>query len=154
MRIYLVQHGEARPKDEDADRRLADRGVREVERMAAFLKPLDLRVAAVWHSGKPRARQTADILAAAVAADGGVIERRGLAPKDPVTPVRKELLKAQEDVMIVGHLPFLGRLAAALVTGDDAADLVTFQYGAVLCIQCDDDTSATIRWMVPPAALS
>ena len=154
MRVYLVQHGEARPKDEDPDRRLTDQGVRDVTKMAAFLKPLDLRLAGVWHSGKPRARQTAEILAASVTAEGGVVQREGLAPEDPVRAVRKELLKARQDVMIVGHLPFVARLAAALVTGDDAADIVTFQCGAVLCIECNDDKTATIRWMVPPGVTS
>src|SRR5437899_6204384 len=97
MRVYLVQHGEAKPEEEDPDRHLTERGIADVQKVADFLRPLKLSVLATWHSGKPRALQTAQILARAILASEGVVERPGLKPKDSVEPIRKALEKAGGD---------------------------------------------------------
>ena len=150
MRLYLVQHGEAKPKDVDPERRLTEKGRRDVEKVAAFLRPLGLAVAAVWQSGKPRARQTAEILAGALEAKAGVVERAGLAPNDPVAPVAEQFNDAAEDTMIVGHLPFMGKLAALLVAGDESAAVVAFRNGGVVCLERNDDGAWSVRWAVTP----
>ena len=59
MRLYLVQHGKATPKEEDPDRPLTESGQEEVEAMADFIHPLELQIGQMWHSGKTRAKQTA-----------------------------------------------------------------------------------------------
>ncbi len=67
MRLYLMQHGKARPKEEDPDRSLSDEGRAEVGRVAGFLAKTDVvRSLPILHSGKTRARQTAEGLARAV----------------------------------------------------------------------------------------
>ena len=68
MRVYLVRRGESRPEEEDPQRRLTDEGVRNVQNVARFLRPLGLKLETIWHSGKHRAQQTAEILAGAVSA--------------------------------------------------------------------------------------
>src|SRR5438105_7559781 len=118
MQIYLVQHGEAKPDEIDPERRLTENGTRAVQKVADFLRMSGgMPVDAIWHSGKPRAQQTAELLRPATgAAEGAVIQRDGLAPKDAVEPIKQEVEQGNSDVMIVGHLPFLGRLAALLLT--------------------------------------
>ena len=44
MRIYLVQHGEAKSEEEDPRRTLTDKGIGEVQKVAEFLRPLTLAV--------------------------------------------------------------------------------------------------------------
>ena len=83
MKLYLVQHGEALPKEVDSDRPLSDQGQQDVERLARFLANRGVRVSQVWHSGKTRARQTAELLAAALAPGVKAEARAGLAPNDP-----------------------------------------------------------------------
>ncbi len=153
MRVYLVQHGEAKPKDVDPDRHLTEKGVRDVGKVAAFLEPLGLRLGVIWHSGKARAAQTADILGSAVTAAEGIVEREGLAPNDPVDPMREALESAAEDVMIVGHLPFLSRLVWALVADSEVAEVVAFQNGGVVCVERGEDGGYRLRWMVTPELL-
>ena len=80
MRVYLVQHGRAKSKEEDPQRRLTDKGIGEVQKVADFLRPLELRIDAVWHSGKARAQQTAELLAEAVSDRDRVVQREGLGP--------------------------------------------------------------------------
>ena len=88
MRIYLVQHGEAKSEQEDPRRTLTDKGIAEVQKVAEFLRPLTLAVDAIWHSGKARAQQTAERLAEALGAQARIVAREGLGPKDPL-PQRK-----------------------------------------------------------------
>ncbi len=153
MRVYLVQHGEARPEEEDPQRRLTDEGVRNVQKVARFLRPLGLKVETIWQSGKPRAQQTAEILAGAVSASQGVVQRNGLAPKDPVAPVRQAIEQSAGDLMIVGHLPFLGKLAALLVADNEETEIVAFRFGCVVCVERNEDGSCKLVWMIVPGLL-
>ncbi len=165
MRLYLVQHGEAKSKDADPERHLTEKGLRDVEKVAAFLKPLGLSAGAVWHSGKARARQTAETLAQAVTADatlrssplrstrGGAVERPGLAPDDPVEPVKEELARAEADIMIVGHLPFLGKLASLLVAGSESAGVVAFRNAGVVCLERGEGGAWRTTWALIPEIL-
>lgn len=153
MRVYLVRHGDANPKAVDPNRGLSAKGLRDVQKMAAFLKPLGLRAGVVWHSGKARAAQTAQIMATAVASDAGVVQREGLAPNDPTKLLRKALAQADDDLMIVGHLPFLGKLASALVAGDEAAGVVDFPAGAAVCVERHGEATWAVVWMLIPDVL-
>jgi phosphohistidine phosphatase len=150
MRLYLVQHAESKPEAEDPNRGLTDKGETDVKKVAAFLKPLGLSVAAIWHSGKTRAVQTAEILGQAVSASQGLSKHEGLAPLDPVQPIQEEVSRVLDDLMLVGHLPFMGKLASALTAGSDSADAVAFQQGGVVCLERDDKGGWRVRWAVPP----
>ncbi len=77
----------------------------------------------------------------------------GLGPKDQVATTKQALERTGGDVMIVGHLPFLGKLAALLVTGSEANEIVEFQYGSVVCIERHHEGKWKIAWMISPALL-
>ena len=155
MQIYLVQHGEAKPEEIDTERRLTESGTRAVQKVADFLRMSGGKhVDAIWHSGKPRAQQTAELLALSMrATERAVMRRDGLAPKDAVEPIKQELESGNSNVMIVGHLPFLGRLVALLLTGNTDNDVVTFQFGCVVCLRRDDADKWRLEWMVVPELL-
>ena len=153
MRIYLVRHGEAKSSEEDPDRHLSEKGIRDVQKVAAFLRPLGLHVSAIWHSGKTRAAETAQITGSALLSAQGVVRRDGLAPNDPIGPVKRDLIDAAPALMIVGHLPFLSKLASALVAGDESRHMVAFQEGGVVCLVRSDQGDWGIRWMVVPELL-
>jgi len=136
MRLYLVQHGEATSKEVDPDRPLTKKGRKDVSQMAEFLKKKGIRVIATWHSEKLRAIQTAQILGEAISVE--IVKQEGLAPNDPVDKWLEELNTRVKDVMIVGHLPFLERLASLLLVGDEASQIVAFKPGAVACLKRED----------------
>ncbi|MBS3821416.1 MAG: phosphohistidine phosphatase SixA [Planctomycetes bacterium] len=152
MRLYLVQHGEAKDKSEDPDRPLTEKGRNDVTRVGELLAKTMLQVRAIWHSGKTRAMETARILSVYVEAAEGTIEQSDLGPTDDVEPVCETLETAGTDVMIVGHLPFLDRLASLLVADDDEAESIAFQKGGVLCLQREDD-NWSVAWMITPDIL-
>ena len=55
--------------------------------------------------------------------------------------------------MVVGHMPFLGRLASQLLSGSESAGAVRFRQGGILCLNYDKDTGWQIEWMIVPDML-
>ncbi|MBA7704764.1 hypothetical protein ES703_113582 [subsurface metagenome] len=118
MTLYLVQHAEAKPREDDHQRPLSDQGRADIQKVAAFLGDRGIPVSRIIHSGKLRARQTAETLAERLKATGGVSETDGLAPLDDPAVWDGRLSELNENLMLVGHLPHMGKLAALLVTGE------------------------------------
>lgn len=153
MRIYLTQHGLALPKDVDADRPLTDEGREDVQRLAGLLGKTGVRVGQVLHSGKTRAEQTAAILADAVMTSGTPQARAGLGPKDPLEKITAEIAAWSDDTLIVGHQPYLGRLASFLLASDPDRPLVALQPGTIACLEKDEDGHWRLAWMIRPELL-
>jgi phosphohistidine phosphatase len=154
MRLYLVQHGKAMPKEQDPQRPLTDEGRREAARVAHFIAPLGLKVDELCHSGKARAEQTAEIYAEAMTICNGPTARMGLAPNDNVAPLRDELAVAPEDVMIVGHMPFVAKLATLLLTGYESPPVIAFKNAGIVCLGRTDDSRWQVQWVVTPEVLT
>jgi len=150
MRLYLVQHGDAVPDQLDPERPLSATGRQDVEAVAGLLASKGTRAERVAHSGKLRAQQTAELLAAALA-PGLVSETMtGLSPNDPVEPVARSIADWTSDAMLVGHLPFMGRLVARLVAGDQRKPIAAFVPGTVVCLERAEAGHWSIAWMVRP----
>src|SRR4051794_21304871 len=115
MTVYLVRHGKARKGGKDRLRPLLPRGVREIRAMASFLRPLKLRAGAMWHSDRTRSIQTAHILSSAMTYKGKAVQRRDLGPDDSIASAIGGIKKARGDLIIVGHLPHLEKLASILL---------------------------------------
>ena len=152
MRIYLVQHGEAASEDVDPKRPLTEKGRQDVERVAEFMKAACVSVERVFQSGKLRAEQTADIFARATS-KGKPEKREGLKPNDEPDPAGEEFAKWNEDLMLVGHLPFMSRLVSVLTTGEAVVPIAAFQPGSVVCLERGEADGWAIDWMVRPELL-
>ena len=150
MRLYLVQHGDAVPEQLDPERPLSAAGRREVEAVARLLAGTGTRAVRVAHSGKLRAQQTAELLATALAPGMVPDIMPGLNPNDPVEPVARTIADWTSDVMLVGHLPFMGKLVARLVAGDERRPVAAFVPGMVVCLEQAEAGDWIIAWMVRP----
>lgn len=148
MDLYLVQHGEARAKEEDPERSLSDAGRANAVRMAAWARSVGVRVDEIHHSGKVRAAQTAEILAAALA-PRAVSKFEGLAPNDDVHLAAEYLLGVDRPVMLVGHLPHLSRLASLLLAGAPEPAVVRFRNAGIVHLS-HADGRWTLEWTVTP----
>ena len=153
MRLYLVQHGKATAKEADPQRPLTDLGRREAQRVADFVGPLGLEVTQLWHSGKTRAEQTAAIFAGVLTVAEGPAAREGLAPNDNVALLRDELAVTSDATMIVGHMPFVSRLATLLLAGYESPPIVTFANAGIVCLERTDDNRWQLEWSVTPNLL-
>src|SRR5438093_3900622 len=117
MRVYLVQHGKAKPAEEDPSRGLTGEGYAEVKQVADFLAGLRITVSLIQHSGKKRAEETAHLLATSIRWTAGPCHTTGLDPSDDPSVTANFLKVYTDDVLIVGHLPHLERLTSLLLTG-------------------------------------
>ncbi len=150
MAVYLVQHGLSLPKDEDPERGLSTAGIADVKRIAAVAKGYQVPVATIFHSGKKRARQTAEIFASALNPGSGVSETTGLSPMDDVQIFSKNL-SPKDNCMFVGHLPFMEKLTAFLITQDEKRPVFQFQNGGIVCLdQYGDQGGWVIKWTLMP----
>ncbi len=150
MLLYLVQHGEAKKEEEDPERGLTDKGFKDVARSAIYARKTGLRVAAIHHSGKRRALQTAQVLADQLKPEKGSVRADGLAPLDDPGAWAGRLAGMEEDVMLVGHLPHLARLAGLLLCGDREKTFVDFKMAGIVCLKRQDDGRWALEWMVVP----
>ena len=149
MLLYLVQHGKAKSKDEDPDRPLTNEGRDEVEAVMLLLMQYGAITAArVAHSGKLRAAETARIIGSKL--DVAVEEDDGLKPMDDPSIWADRLDEDGDDVMLVGHLPHLPKLASRLLCGDPDAGVVEFTNGGVVCLRLEEGSWA-LEWSIPPS---
>jgi phosphohistidine phosphatase len=153
MKLYLVQHGEAESKDVDPERPLTARGRADVDRLAAFLSATGVQVERVIHSGKLRARQTAERLGQAMAPHVELETSGLMSPNDSPKGFDWQSESWQRDTLIVGHLPFMARLVAHLVIDDDSQSIVSYEPGSMVCLESNQDDRWQINWMVRPALL-
>lgn len=154
MKLFLVQHGDAVSKDIDPQRPLSERGQRDVEKIAVLLGQAGICAERVLHSGKPRAQQTALVLAKAVIVGGDCEPITGMAPNDPVDTFAKNLATWTEDTFLVGHLPFMSRLVSLLVVADQEREIVAYQPGSVVCLEQTQSGRWAVSWMVRPDLLA
>ncbi len=153
MKIYLTQHGEALAKEIDPERPLSDRGRDDVTRMAKFLAAAGITLGTVRHSGKLRARQTAELLAAALGPGATVEPMEGLNPKDSGDGLLTALEAMSEDLLVAGHQPFMGRFVSRLLSCRDEPATVAYQPGSVVCLERDQEGLWTLQWMIRPRLL-
>jgi phosphohistidine phosphatase len=86
----------------------------------------NIQISAIYHSGILRAFETAQILAEILAPPLGLHLHTGLLPEDDPAIVKAELDLMDHPIALVGHLPYLNRLAALLTSGDPNRAVVEF----------------------------
>jgi phosphohistidine phosphatase len=153
MDLYLMQHGEATAEAENPERPLTKAGQATVQRVSAWAHAAGVHVGVCVHSGKLRAEQTARLFVGQLGGPADVFAREGLAPKDAVAPTAQWLRKATERdaIAVIGHLPFLDRLASLLVAGDEASQVVRFQMGGLVKLEPKDEGEGfAVAWVLPP----
>ena len=153
MFLYLVQHAEALSKEEDSSRSLSKKGIEDIKKIASFSRGLKIAAHQIVHSGKMRALQTAQLLAERITSDMGVLESDGLSPMDDPEMWFGRLSKIDEDIMIVGHLPYLDKLASLLLCRDKERNIINFEMGSILCLKRLEEFSWTVEWFIKPGMI-
>ena len=102
----------------------------------------------ICHSGKLRAKQTAEIFADSLKRPAEAAQ--GLNPNDDVLEWADRISREKGDLMIIGHLPFLEKLTSLLVTGKEDFRPVLFRYGAIVCLDKKEADGWGVRWILTP----
>lgn len=143
MHLYLVHHGDAVGPEVDPRRPLSAVGRASVDRLAALAAQRGVRPLVVWHSGKLRAKQTAEAFWRACNALAEFSATKDLQPDDPPQWMRDRLVGETRDVLIAGHFPHLPRLRAQLAGGAEG-DFPA--HGIVALVTADEGDTWREAW--------
>lgn len=127
----------------DLRRPLSTAGRAEVERLAAEAATRGVKPAVVWHSGKLRAKQTAEIFWSACHALAELSATRDLQPEDSPEWMADRLRFEPRDIMLAGHYPHLPRLLARLTNTSGAG--ASFPQHGVVALHTDDEGQTWIE---------
>jgi phosphohistidine phosphatase len=148
LAVYLVHHGDAVPSDLDATRPLSAAGREATVRVAAEAAARGMKPDVVWHSGKLRARQTAEVYWRACNPQAPFSAARGLQPDDPPRWMRDQLSGETRSIMVVGHMPHLPGLLHAL-TGASDPSAYSFPLHGCVALAADGDLWKEL-WRIGP----
>jgi phosphohistidine phosphatase len=115
MQLYLVRHADSAPGEPDELRSLSEEGLVQASELGERLKADGVEPDVVLTSPLLRARETAEALARATGSLAQTDDRLG--PGATADDVRSAVAGRGATVLVVGHQPDCGRIAAAL-TGD------------------------------------
>ena len=149
MFVYLVHHGHALHPGDDPQRPLSRMGREHTDTVSRRAAALGVRPDVIWHSGKLRARQTADAYRRACNPLTEFSATRWMQPDDP--PRLADLLQVDtRDVMLVGHMPHLDRLLRRLVgpSPHAAPQAAAFPLNGMVAVE-RTETGWIERWRLP-----
>lgn len=149
-----MQHAEAMKEEQDPERPLSEKGRRDLDKISNFLERKGIKVTKIVHSGKLRAKQTAEKLSETIDSSSGLIESDGLSPLDEPEIWIGRLEEEKNDIMIVGHLPHLSKIVSLLLLGDTRPEAIRFKNGGVVCLEKNQERKWLVQWIVTPDILN
>ena len=147
--LFLVHHGDAIGPDVNPMRPLSDRGRAEVDMVARKAAERGAKPDIIWHSGKLRARQTAEAYWKHCNPLAVLSAARGLQPTDPTNWIVDALQGETKHIMLAGHFPHLPRLLGRLTTGNSEADAVNFPLNGIVALE-ESNAMWIERWKIKP----
>jgi phosphohistidine phosphatase len=150
MLLVLVHHGEAVDPIVDVRRPLSPHGLANVTRLATEAAARGVSPAVVWHSGKLRARQTAEVFWRTCNALATFAATRDLQPDDSPVWLRDRLRGETNDILIAGHYPHLPRLTSLLLSSRDDRSFAFPPHGVVALRSDDQGDTWREEWRLPP----
>jgi len=155
-RLYLVRHGRA-DRDawdgDDFDRPLTPDGRRRLERQAAAMAEMHLGVSVVVTSPLVRAAQTAEILAEALAPEGGAVTDERLRFGFDLRALAGILRDHPRGrLLLVGHEPSFSLVVGTITGGSD----VTVRKASLVRVDLtgEDPPRGSLEWLVPSRVLA
>ena len=132
-------------------RPLSDRGRVEVHMLAQQAAARGAKPDVIWHSGKMRARETAEAFWRSCNPLATFSSTRGLEPTDPTKWITDMNTGDDRAMMLVGHFPHLPRLLARLLSADAEAGPAEFPLNGMVALE-ETEGRWEERWRLKPKA--
>lgn len=142
MKVYLIHHATAFKLEEDPARHLTELGREQADRLGTRFAAAGVDPVRILHSDKQWVRETAERIADVMGlSDRLAVAEYPIDTNDDVAPFISEIEASSGDLMMVGHVAYLRRAAARLVTGDETLQVISFKpdFGTAFCLEKEDD---------------
>ena len=136
MISIIVQHGVNISKEENPDKPLSAKGREQIKNLVNFLNVIKWCPERIIHSGKLRAAETAEIGGKGTGCTQIEVEEY-LNPNDDPERLIKELVDTDDNILVVGHMPFLGELVKK-ITRSKENDVIDITHGSPLMVTKKD----------------
>lgn len=159
MNLYILRHGiavehGAAGYEDDDQRPLTGKGERKIWVITEAMKALEISFDSILSSPLVRARQTAEIVAEALKAKKRMELTDTLSPQESAKPLIEYLDEqgSVDDVLLVGHEPFLSRLISLLISGDSESSILLKKGGfcKLSTQELRHGQCATLEWLLTP----
>lgn len=147
--LFLVHHADAVPADIDHMRPLSRVGQQQAQRVAERARDHGAKPAIIWHSGKLRARQTAETCLRILNPFAEFSAVKGLQPDDDPATIAAAIGAETRDVLVASHLPLLPALLHRLMTGRRDGLSAEFPQNGCVALERTDERWEE-RWRVSP----
>ena len=164
MNLYILRHAIAEERDEstypdDSLRPLTAKGKKKMVKIAENLQDMGVQIDLILSSPFVRAHETASIVSSSFGLKKKqVVLSDHLAPsgfaKDLIAEINEKY--QVENLMLVGHEPYLSDLIAMLVSGNPSMSVV-MKKGGLCRLSIETlvyDKCATLEWLLMPAQLT
>jgi phosphohistidine phosphatase len=138
LSLYILQHGDAVPKEVDPERPLSGQGVRDIRILAMHMQNMGVQLDNIFHSGKLRGEQSVRLIADVLSPEIKPIQTDGLNPNDDPAVILDDIKQMRGNTLIASHMPFVSRLCSVLLTGADNAEFASLP-GTLFCMEKNDD---------------
>ncbi len=160
MEVYLLRHAQAVSEWQDSEQPLSLAGRQDVERLAFWQKTSNaIKTDHIFHSGKLRAQQTAEVLQSIGLPEANIELKAGLMPNDSVERMVEfldiewpHIYPKKPNLLMVGHLPYLDRLVGLLLFNDPNKSCLDIQPCTLICLTSHYG-SWMIKWVMSPELL-
>jgi phosphohistidine phosphatase len=160
MNLYILRHGlavepGASEYSKDSERPLTPKGERKLWTIAQALEELGISFDWILSSPYVRARQTAEIVAEALNVHKKLEISETLMPAGSTKKLIEMINHREpprEDVLLVGHEPYLSQLISLLVSGNNEMQ-VTMKKGGLCKLSTESleqGRCATLEWLLTP----
>lgn len=156
MQVYILRHGiaeDVKPGGSDADRALTNEGRKKLREVLRAAERADVVPSVIVTSPLLRAVQTAEVVIEVLGYANDLLRSEALIPSADPEDLWEEIRVHQGvmQLMLVGHEPMLGKLAAFLLNSPSL--MIDVKKGALLRIDIDHfgaQPHGVLRWMVVP----
>jgi phosphohistidine phosphatase len=162
VNLFLLRHAKACPRGPkykpDSKRPLTEEGEKIMRQVAAGIHKLDLSFDLILASPYARALRTAEILAESYDSKKLFVTNRLAADADPASVIGEinDSFSLLENIILVGHEPYLSSLISTLLTGQPGLT-IDFKKAALCKLAIEDlrfGKCATLAWLLPPRHLA
>jgi phosphohistidine phosphatase len=162
VNLFLLRHAKACPRGPkykpDSKRPLTAAGEKIMRQVASGIQKLDLSFDMILTSPYARALRTAEILAESFDSKKLFVTNRLAADADPSSIIDEinDSFNLLQNIVLVGHEPFLSKLISTLLTGNSGLTL-DFKKAALCKLTVEDlrfGKCATLAWLLPPRHLA